>query len=449
MTSLALLVLVLEAVRPEAAQERLFRVRDFGAVGDGERLETESIQKAIDACAAAGGGVVLFSEGTYLSGTVVLRSGVTLRLGFGATLLGSRKLDDYPPRVPACRSYTDHYTERSLLYAEKVQDVAIEGEGTFDGQGAAFKGPYKARPYLMRFVECRNVTVRDVLLKDSPMWVQHYLACEDVRIENIRVRSRVNANNDGIDIDGCRRVEISGCRIVSGDDAICLKSTLDRLCEDVQVRDVEVSSLCNGLKLGTETTGGFRNIRFRRCRVYDTRLAGLALEIVDGGVLEGVEAEDLRMENVGAAIFVRLGNRGRPFQEGMEKPGVGRLKNVAIRRVQATGAGRIGSSIVGLPGHPVEGIRLEAVSILSAGGGTEADARRVPPERPEAYPECNMFGVLPASGLYVRHAAGITLEQVTLRTSSPDARPAVVLSDVKDPSLKEVDTGGAAVRIDP
>ncbi len=434
--------------RSVAAQERAFSVRDFGAAGDGGRLDTSAIQKAVDAAAAAGGGVVRFPPGAYLSGTIVLKSGVTLRVEKDATILGSKNLDDYPPLVPACRSYTDNYTERSLIYAEGRENLCIEGPGAIDGQGAAFKGPYKRRPYLMRLVECRKIIVRDVLLKDAAMWVQHYLACDDVRIGNVRVRSRVNHNNDGIDIDGCRRVEISGCDIVSGDDAICLKSTLDRRCEDVFVRRCDVSSLCNGLKLGTETNGGFRNVRFRECRVYDTKLAGLALLIVDGGTLEDVEAEDIRMEGVGAAVFVRLGDRGRPFKEGMDRPGVGKLRNVAIRRVRAEGAGRIGSSVVGLPGHPVEAVRLEDVSIVSAGGGRPDDARRVPPERPEAYPEFNMFGVLPASGLYLRHVKGVSLERVVLRTASEDARPAVVLSDVQDHVLKEVDSGDAAVRTD-
>jgi polygalacturonase len=431
------------------APGRTFAARDFGAAGDGVRRDTAAIQRAVDACAAAGGGAVRLDAGTYLSGTIVLRSRVTLRLESGAVLLGSKDLADYPSRVPALRSYTDTYTEKSLIYAEKEEGVAIEGSGVIDGQGAAFKGPYKVRPYLMRFVECRNVAVRDVLLKDSPMWVQHYLGCEDVRLENVRVQSRVNHNNDGIDIDGCRRVEISGCRIVSGDDAICLKSTFDRPCRDVLVRDCEVSSLCNGLKLGTESNGGFENVRFRKCRVYDTKLAGLALEIVDGGTMDGIEVEDVRMENVGAAIFVRLGDRARPFKGGMGRPAVGKLRNVTIRRVSATGAGPVGSSIAGLPGHPVEGIRLVDVSITSAGGGTASDAQRVPPERPEVYPEFNMFGVLPASGLYIRHAGGVALERVRLRTASPDARPAVVLSDLAEPPLKDVDTGGAAVRTDP
>ncbi len=451
---LSIFLLALCSCAAGAVQERTFRVREFGAVGNGVHLDTEAIQKTIDACAAAGGGIVRFTAGTYRCGTIILKSRVALHLEVGSVLLGSRDLADYPSRVPALRSYTDNYTEKSLVYAEKQEQVAIRGEGVIDGQGAEFKGPYKVRPYLMRFVECRGVSVRDVTLKDSPMWVQHYLGCEDVRIEKVTVRSRVNRNNDGIDIDGCSRVEISGCTIVSGDDAICLKSTFDRPCRDVLVRDCEVSSLCNGLKLGTESNGGFEDIRIRDCRVYDTRLAGLALLIVDGGTMDGVEVRDIVMENVGAAIFVRLGNRARPFKDGMEPPGVGTLRNVSISRVRATGAGRIGSSLMGLPGHPVDKVRLRDISITAAGGGTAADAGRVPPERPEVYPEFNMFGVLPAYGLTCRHAHGIALEGVTLRTSAPDDRPAVVLSDVQDPKLKDVDAaapagGGPAIRTDP
>jgi polygalacturonase len=172
--------------------------------GDGVRPNTKPIQAAIDACAKAGGGTVYFPAGTYLSGTIVLKSHVTLHLDSGAALLGSKNLEDYPAHIPALRSYTDTYTDKSLVYAEDVENIAITGHGVIDGQGAAFHGPYKVRPYLMRFVSCRNVSVDGVTIKDSPMWVQHYLACDDVTIRGITVHSRVNGNNDGIDIDGCR-----------------------------------------------------------------------------------------------------------------------------------------------------------------------------------------------------------------------------------------------------
>ena len=157
-----------------------FDVYDFGAKGDGETLDTPSIQAAVDACAERGGGTVRLRGGTFLSGTIRLRSRVTLFIDAGAVLLGSTDLDDYPSKVPAFRSFTDTYTERSLIYAEKAEGIAIRGRGVIDGQGRAFRGPFKKRPYLVRVIECRNVRVEGVTFRNAAMWVQHYLACEDV-----------------------------------------------------------------------------------------------------------------------------------------------------------------------------------------------------------------------------------------------------------------------------
>ncbi|HTZ70938.1 MAG TPA: glycosyl hydrolase family 28-related protein, partial [Acetobacteraceae bacterium] len=162
-----------------------FEARAFGAKGDGTQLDTSAIQAAVDKCGEAGGGVVRLAPGVYRSGTIRLRNRVRLRLENGATLLGSTDLKDYPPMVPKLRSFTDTYTDKSLIYAEGLTGVGLEGEGAIDGQGASFHGPYKVRPYLLRFIECRDVNVRDVELRNSPMWVQHYLACEGVRISGV------------------------------------------------------------------------------------------------------------------------------------------------------------------------------------------------------------------------------------------------------------------------
>ena len=253
---------------------------------------------------------------------------------------------------------------------------------------------------MIRLISCRGVAVTDVTLKDSPMWVQHYLACDGVRIEGITVRSKVNSNNDGIDIDGCQRVRIANCEISSGDDAIVLKSTLDRPCQDVVISNCVLSSDCNAFKLGTESNGGFQNIALSNCTIYDTRLAGLALELVDGGLLEGVSVSNVVMHRVNCPIFVRLGDRARPFKANTAKPGVGQLRNVNISHVQADGANGIGCSITGLPEHPAEDISLEDVRLMFVGGGKDQDAQRDVPENPDRYPECSMLGSLPAYGLY-------------------------------------------------
>ncbi len=427
-------------------------VRDFGAVPDGVSLTTAALQQAIDACARAGGGTVYFPAGRYLSGTLFLKSRVTVHLAAGATLVGSKNLSDYPVTVAALRSYTDNYTDKSLIYAENVEDVAIHGRGAIDGQGAAFKGPYKVRPYMIRVINCRNVSVRDLTIVDSPMWVQHYLACENVIIDGIAVHSRVNGNNDGIDIDGCQKVRIANCEISSGDDAIVLKSTLDRPCRDVSITNCVLSTACNALKLGTESNGGFENIVISNCTIYDTRLSGIALELVDGGVEDRVIVSNITMNNVSNPIFIRLGNRARPFQEGGARPGMGKLRNIIISNVLATGADGAGCSITGLAGHPAENITLENIRLSFRGGGTRKDAAREVPEEAEKYPEYQMFGVLPAYGFYCRHVRDLTLRNVHTAFATPDERPALVADDVENLKLLQCDgftppAAGPAIRL--
>jgi polygalacturonase len=363
---------------------------------------------------------------------VYLKSNVSLYLERGAVLLGSKNLEDYPVTIAQYRSYTDNYTERSLLYGENLENVGLEGAGTIDGQGAAFKGPYKVRPYMIRMIGCRNVTTSGLTLRNSPMWVQHYLACDNVYVCGLTVSSRVNANNDGINIDSCDRVRIADCDISSGDDAIVLKSTSARVCRNVTVANCVLSTLCNALKLGTESNGGFEDIAISNCVVYDTRLAGIALEMVDGGVLDRVTVTNVTMNKVGAPVFVRLGNRARPFQEKMAKPGMGRLRNVIISNVQASGGGKAGCSITGLPKHLVEHITLENIRLWFEGGGTREDARRPVPEVPDKYPEYSMFGVLPAYGFYCRHARKMTFHNVEVYAPKEEERLPLVTDDVED-----------------
>ncbi len=414
------------------AAETVYDVRDYGAKPDGKSLCTKALQKAIDKCAEDGGGTVYLSPGIFLSGTIYMKSNVTLKLDAGCTLLGSADLKDYPPTIQAFRSYTDNYTDKSLIYGENLERVAIIGRGIIDGQGRSFQGPYKVRPYIIRFIQCRNVTVRNITLKNSPMWVQHYLACDDVHISGITVRSVVNANNDGINIDSCERVIISDCNIRSGDDAIVLKSTSARPCRNVAVSNCLLSSHCNALKMGTESNGGFENIVITGCSIYDTRLAGVALEIVDGGTMDRVVVSNITINKIGAPIFLRLGNRARPFKMDSDKPGIGVMRNITISNIEATGANPTGCAISGLPEAKIENLTLSNIRLSFDGGGTREDAGRTVPEKPEAYPEYSMFDRLPAYGLYCRHLKGLKLLNVQLQLANSDQRHGVVLKDVED-----------------
>jgi polygalacturonase len=418
----------------------VFNVLDYKAKGDGVTLNTKSIQAAIDHCSESGGGTVYFPSGKFISGTIFLKSHVTLYLDAGAVLEGSRNIKDYPEIISKVRSYTDNYTNKSLIYGEELENIAITGHGTIDGNGADFivsdelikndlSASYKARPFMIRVINCKDILIRDVTMLNSPMWVQHYLLCYDLNIDGITVDSRVNHNNDGIDIDGCSKVRISNCIIGSGDDAIVLKSTLDTPCKDITVTNCVLSSDCNAFKLGTETNGGFQNITLTNCTIYDTRLAGITLQMVDGGILDRVSVSNVTMNNVGTAIFMRLGNRARPYNDSQPKPGMGSLSHVIIDNIQGTSIGKTGCSITGLDGYMVEDVTLSNICLTFEGGGTGELSGLEMPEIPAAYPEHNMFGTLPAYGFYCRHVKNIEFNNIDLECAKPEARPAFVFED--------------------
>jgi hypothetical protein len=427
-----------------AASPTVFNVRDYGALPDGKTLATQPIQKAIEAASAAGGGTVSLPQGTFRSGTLYLKNNVTLFLEPGATLLGSTDPHDYPEHRGSVRSYTDQYVCQSLIAGEGLDHIAIVGHGTIDGSGGAFRWKeYKNRPYVIRLVRCHDVRVEGVRLQSSPMWMEHYLACDRVRLRGVTVFNHVGYNNDGVDIDGCHDVSISECMFDTDDDALCLKSTLDRPCRNVVVNNCVLSSHCNALKMGTESNGGFQDITISNCTICSPRfskpicgsnrgLGGIALETVDGGILDRVVISNITAQGVSTPIFLRLGNRARPFTEKGPKPEVGALRNVLLSHIVATGASNVGCSITGVPGHPVENVSLYDIQITFDGGGKKGLAARTVPEYEHRYPDPGMFGVLPAYGFYCRHVRGLKFHNIGLDTTKPDLRHALVCDDVKD-----------------
>jgi len=440
-------------------------ILDFGAKGDGKNLCTSAIQQAIDAAAKAGGGVVTCPPGTWLTGTIFLKSHVTLRLQQGCTLLGSTNINDYPERIPAIRSYTDNYTRRSLIYAEGIDDIAIEGAGTLDGNGGLF--PRKAgpkvdylRPYLLRVINCRDVRVEGIFLKNSAMWTHHYFACERVRVTGVRVWAFANYNNDGIDIDGCRDVVVSKCFMASEDDGITLKSTSEHPCQSIVISDCAVSSRSSCIKLGTESMGGFRDVTIVNCTVNkvpsdapkifgDGRngLVGIDLISADGGCLERVNISNVTIDGMLVPIGLRLGARGRGLVDSQRVPEsqrparlpVGTFKDVSLANIVATGGGRnCGILLLGHPGHPLQNVSLANITVRGKGGGEAKLADRPVPERAYDYPQPVSWGNLPGYGLYARHVRGLTVSNVRLQTAAPDARHGLVFDDVEDADLSGV-----------
>ena len=425
-------------------QARDFLITDFGAVSNLQNNSTMGIQKAIDECSRQGGGRVVVPSGQFCMGTIVLRSNVELHLEHGATLYGSTQLKDYLPMKSNYVSLRTQTTTIQLIYADNVQNVAITGTGTIDGRGSAFEklswnDEGITRPHLLRFIQSRDITVKDVTLKNSGCWMQHYLACDRVKIDGIKVLNRNNYNNDALDLDGCSDVIVTGMLADSDDDGITLKSTSPRLCENVRISNCVVSSHCNAIKLGTESNGGYRNISISGIVVkpsadQSSKFFGnergtsvISLEVVDGGVLENVQVSNIVAEGTEAPIFVRLGNRARGYYEGQHIDQVGTLRNVTISDVTVSNAGSTGCSITGLPDHCVEDITLRNIRIEHRGGGKQTP---VPTdEKEKEYPEATMWGPLPAHGFFVRHARGVVFQNVVVKPLQPDDRPEYVKED--------------------
>ena len=423
-----------------------YNILDFGAKSDTTILSTVAIQKAIDDCSKAGGGRVLVPAGNYKIGTIVLKSNVNLHLEQGATLYGSTSLNDYLPMKSDYVSLRTQTTTIQLIYADKVEHVTIDGMGTIDGRGRAFEklswnDEGITRPHLLRFIQSSDIVVKDITMRNSGCWMQHYLACDRLVIEGIKVFNRNNYNNDALDLDGCHEVVVRGMMADSDDDAITLKSTSPRLCENIRISDCVVSSHCNAIKLGTETNGGFRNISISGIVVkpsYDQKekffgqwrgSSVISLEITDGGVMENVCVCDIVAEGTEAPIFVWLGNRARPYREGETIKHVGSIRGVRIDNVSVYNAGATGCSVLGMSGHPVEDVSISNIRIHHDGGVGETTMP--PDDKEKEYPEATMLGTLPAKGFFVRHAKNVKLDNIVVTTKAPDSRPDIVRVDAE------------------
>jgi polygalacturonase len=401
-------------------------INAYGADNTGKHINTEVIQQALDEC-AKNGGTVHFPAGRYLTGTLLVGSNTNIDLAPGTVIIGSRNIDDYDCSEASFIDACGAKRGKGLIIFLKADNVSLTGSRTIDGQGDIFPD-LSHRPMLLRFIQCQNIKVDGVTLKDSGAWVQHYFQCRNVVISNVTVNSYANANNDGINLDCCEQARVFNCFIRSGDDALTLKSTTANPCRDIVVSNCILSSNCNGLKFGTESIGDFENVVMSNCVVYDTRLGGITVAIVDGAKLKNVVISNITMRNIGAALFVRLGNR--KYDNSIAASAIGGIENLTLENIYAEGAGVIGSSIMGLPEKPVKNITLKNVHISSVGGCESFDNSQELPELAETYPEFNRWGKLPAFGLYCRHVEKITMENCSFSTASADCRPATVFHDV-------------------
>lgn len=451
-----------------------FNILSYGAVADGKTVNTPTIQKAIDEAAAVRGTLVI-PTGTYVTGTLYMRNNVTIILQKGAVLLGSDDFKDYPVnQVSSKNIFTNSNNgasknNRALLFADGIENINISGEGAINGHGDSktfdlgddgASAMSKDRPCLILFVNSKKIELKNLFLTKSAYWMQLYQNCDNVHIDGVTVYNHSNYNEDGIDIDS-KNVLIENCVIDCDDDGICLKShDRNNICENVVVRNCQIASNCNPIKFGTSSIGGFRNINVTNCIVKGasadkirhwqsnlqfidqpiTGLAGLALENVDGGVMENISISNIKMTDMQTPVFVVLGNRARKGVGETDAPPVGIIRNITIENIIATGHSKMTSSVTALPGHYLENIILRNIMINNSGGGTVREGQAILPENPNSYPENRMYGnVYPASGLFIRHVKNILLSNIKLNTRMPDARPVVVMDDVKGASFTQME----------
>lgn len=428
-------------------------ILDYDVDKTGKELNTTSIQRAIDETSENGGGEIIFPPGKYLTGTIIIKHDVTLHFKKGATLLGSKDIDDYLPIKPRYIALRTQRESRQLIYAEDQENIGLTGDGTLDGQGGVFTKAQGddagiTRPHLIQLINCRNVKIEGLFMANSGAWLQHYLACENMQIRGLRIYNHCNKNNDGLDLDGCKNVAVSDCIIDSDDDALCLKSTSPAVCENVVITNCVLQSHCNSLKMGTESTGGFRNITINNCvispcadtvPIYGIRdgQSALSLEMVDGGVLEYVNVSNISVYKTGTPIFIRLGNRARKYYEHAGEPGRGRLHHVNISNFIACSESLLTSSITGLPENNAENIMLSDIQFIVNAEGTKEMAEKEVPESENKYPTPGMFGnTLPASCFYIRHVNNLIMDNVSVSFLNEDERPAFILDDVTNAEMK-------------
>jgi polygalacturonase len=477
-----------------------FNVRAFGAKGDGAALDTAAINAAIAAAAEAGGGTVLFPAGRYLSFSIRLRSNVALYLDAGSVIVAADPADGQGRYDQWEANQSDPYQDfghshwhNSLIWGEGLENLSITGPGRIWGRGLTRSGPGAHRELkagdmpsslgasdpmgerarkgaafgaemngkgnkAIALKNCRNVVLRDFSMLKCGHFAVLATGVDNLAIDNLTV----DTERDGFDIDGCRNVRIANCAVnTPNDDAICLKSSyalgkprftehvtvtgcqvsgfdlgtlLDGTFQKTQVKAPDNEGVCGRIKLGTESNGGFRNITIANCVFEHCR--GLAIESVDGAIIEDVTIDNLAMRDLTTSpLFIRLGRRMR----APEGTPVGAIRRVNISNVVVSQANAPFASIVaGLPEAPVEDVRISNLTVVHGGGGTAADAQRQVPEHADHYPEPSMFGVTPGYGLFVRHVRNLEVHHADLRTAPTEGRPAVVLHNVDGASFDHV-----------
>ncbi len=471
-----------EAQTPPTGAPRVFDVRSFGATGDGKHLDTTAVNAAIEAAAAAGGGRVLFPGGTYLCFSIRLKSNVHLLLSPGAVIEAAGSplpgqttgelggvYDAAEPKTDydAYQDYGHNHWHNSLIWGEDLHNIGISGPGLIYGKGLSFgsgskgetRGAYPLYDTAQAGVgnkaialkNCRNVLFRDFSILKGGWFGLLLTGVDNLTIDNLTI----DTDRDGMDIDCCKGVHVSNCTVNSPwDDGICPKSSYAlgyaRATENVTITgctvcgSYELGTLLDGtrkafppgasiprtgrIKCGTESNGGFLNIAISNC-VFDS-CSSLTLESEDGALCEDIVISNITMRNlISGPLFFRLGARLRGPKETTK---VGTMRRILVSNIVSSNAEAAISCILsGIPGYPIEDVKISDVFLQHKGGGTAQQAQLAPPEQVDKYPDPGMFGAMPSQGFFLRHLRRLEMSHVEIAPMTPDARPSFVLTEVE------------------
>ena len=430
--------------------ENPYYIRDFGAKANDSNINnSQYINSAIENCSKNGGGIVIVDNGSYTSGTIIMKSNVLLYIANNSSIIASHNTSDF--------------TENALIYAESCENIGIIGPGKICGEGNYYslkpylppktdpfdktldvwdlrqeyrkriRFPHKSKyGYLILFKNCKHIKMYNLILENSAMWTVNINSSNDVSISNVIINNnRHVANSDGIDICGTSNVVIKNCFIstaddgivlknnmsvsTSGDDGLKIKNNLNVACKrgmsNIYVHDCEVISCTNAFKIGTETSLDISDVTVENCKFYlndifPAGVSGISVESCDGAKVKNINISNIEMDSMACPVFLRLCNRNGDNKAELD--GKGEIENINIKKIRAKNV-EIPTMIMGIPNQRIKNVKLQNFDIRYADGNDYFDFRVKVPEQEKEYPECNRFRNINAYGIFVRHAENVSL----------------------------------------
>lgn len=434
-------------------------VKDFGAAGDGSSTDTKAVQEAIDTCHANNGGYVILESGSFITGTLYLKSNVWLQINASARLVGNPDISDYGSDTHYNRYVNEKDMDRCLIYAENAENIGICGEGEINGNAECFPNENSIyRPMMIRFLNCRNIHLRGLRLYNSAAWTTAFLDCENIWTDGLDIRNDKRYNGDGLDFDGCKNIFVSNCKIFGTDDNLCLQaSSKEKPVRNVHITNCTFSSICAGIRIGLKSIGDISNVVINNCTFENVWREGIKIECTEGGNISDIMVTGIVMHNVTRPIFIILNNRFDTIGSSIgltEMPGIGTMKRIQISDMIATDDEemknthyRFKNDIMGRPSfngirvdaeenHLIESLKFRNITYTFIGGVKQE-------EIPEVYPkvldmrfpqnEKNSENYYPdwsrATFMDIRNTKGLILDSIHFILLNPDTRMPYIIEN--------------------